>query len=73
MEQADAIRDESLLTPEETAKVLSVAEQTLAVWRCTKRVDLPYIKLGKKSIRYRKSDIERFLTDNTVRMDASQE
>jgi len=72
MEHADAIRDESLLTPEETANLLSVAEQTLAVWRCTKRVDLPYIKLGK-SVRYRKSDIECFLAENTVHMDASQE
>jgi hypothetical protein len=72
MKHEDVNHDESLLTPKETSIKLSVAEQTLAVWRCTKRVDLPYIKLGK-CIRYRKSDIERFLADNTVHIAPDQE
>ncbi len=33
---------------------------TLAVWACTKRYDLKFIKIGR-SVRYRKSDLDAFL------------
>ena len=35
-----------LLDTPETAEVLGVSPDTLAIWRCTKRYDLPYIKVG---------------------------
>jgi predicted DNA-binding transcriptional regulator AlpA len=38
----------------------------LAGWRCTKRYDLPFVKIGRV-IRYRESDIQNFLEQHTVR------
>ena len=52
---------ELLLTPRDVAKILGVTLQTLAVWRCEKRYNLPYIKVGRL-IRYLHSDIEEFST-----------
>ncbi len=49
-----------LLTPREVAKVLHTTYGCLAVWRCTRRYPLRFIKLGRK-IFYRKEDIQRFL------------
>jgi hypothetical protein len=51
--------DENLLDPEQAAKYLGVKPETLAVWRCTKRYDLPYIKVGR-CIRYRPADVKAF-------------
>lgn len=52
--------DDKLLTPKQAAEYLGVKENTLAVWRSTKRYDLPYIKIGK-SIRYKLSEIETYI------------
>ena len=52
---------EQLLTPRDVAKILGVTLQTLAVWRCEKRYNLPYVKVGRL-IRYLRSDIEEFIT-----------
>ena len=52
---------ELLLTPRDVAKILGVTLQTLAVWRCEKRYNLPYIKVGRL-IRYLRSDVEDFIT-----------
>jgi len=55
-----------LLTPRQAAQTLGVSAGTLAVWRCTRRYPaLRYVKVGSK-VRYRQSDIERFLTSRTV-------
>lgn len=48
------------LTPRQTAELLNVPEATLAVWRSTNRVVLPYFKLGSH-VRYRRSDLECFI------------
>ncbi|NPC57853.1 helix-turn-helix domain-containing protein [Caenimonas soli] len=48
------------LTPRQTAALLNVPEATLAVWRSTNRVVLPFFKLGHH-VRYRRSDLERFI------------
>lgn len=50
-----------LMTPEEVAEYLSVSVETLNVWRCTKRYNLPYIKAGRL-VRYREQDLETFVT-----------
>lgn len=51
-----------LLTAAQVASLLHLAPQTLAGWRC-RRPDrqLPYIKIGARSVRYRRRDIERWL------------
>lgn len=53
-----------LLTPEQTAVKLNIAEGTLSVWRCTGRYNLPYIKIGR-AVRYKESDIDLFINNRT--------
>lgn len=53
-----------LLTPLETATYLGVSERTLSVWRCTKRYDIPYIKVGRL-VKYRKTALDAFLCSRT--------
>lgn len=55
---------EKLLSRQETAKFLGVTEGTLAVWACTKRYELAYIKVGRL-VKYRYSDIIAFLEKRT--------
>ncbi len=52
-----------LLSRKEAAVYLGVAEQTLAIWKCTKRYDLPYVKIGKL-VKYKKSDLDAFIARN---------
>ncbi|CAN5476824.1 hypothetical protein BH10CYA1_BH10CYA1_61930 [soil metagenome] len=49
-----------LLTRREAAAFLGVSEQTLAIWACTKRYNLPVVKVGRLS-KYRSSDLEQFV------------
>ena len=56
------------INPKEAAKILGVSVDTLAVWRCTKRYPLTYIKMGRK-VFYRASDLEKFIESRTVMMD----
>mgnify|MGYP000589493510 CR=1 FL=1 len=50
-----------LMTPEEVATYLGLEVETLNVWRCTKRYNLPYSKIGRL-VRYRAEDVEAFVT-----------
>lgn len=49
-----------LLTRRQAAAYLGIAEQTLAVWKCTKRYFIPCIKIGRL-VRYRKADLDAFI------------
>ena len=49
-----------LLTVQEAAKYLGVAKQTLDVWRCSKRYNLPFLKVGR-IVRYKRADLDRWL------------
>jgi len=51
----------NLMTPEEVAEYLGLEVETLNVWRCTKRYNLPYSKIGRL-VRYRAEDVEAFVT-----------
>lgn len=53
-----------LLTEEQTAAYLGVEPATLAVWRCKKRYDLPYVKVGRL-VRYLERDIAAFVAKRT--------
>lgn len=57
--------DERYSDPEAT-KYLRLAEGTLAIWRCTKRYPIPYIKVGSR-VFYWKRDLDAFLESQTVR------
>lgn len=50
----------NLMTPKEVADYLGVSTETLNVWRCTKRYNLPYIKAGRL-VRYRVEDLDQFV------------
>lgn len=52
--------NEGLCTPVEASQILGVTTHTLAVWRCEKRYNLPYVKVGRL-VRYRRSDITDFI------------
>lgn len=50
----------NLLTPTQTANSLGVTVGTLAVWRCTARYPLPFVKIGSR-VRYRAADVDAFI------------
>jgi excisionase family DNA binding protein len=53
-----------MLTTKEAAEYLGIKPQTLSVWRCTGRYDLPAVKIGR-CLRYRKSDLDKFIDRRT--------
>jgi hypothetical protein len=55
--------NDDLLTPREAAHLLRMAPATLAIWRCRKRYELNYLKVGRKVL-YRRSDVEAFLVSS---------
>lgn len=56
--------DDQLLNSKQAADYLGIAVETLNVWRCTKRYDLPYIKVGRL-VKYRQSALDAFLESRT--------
>jgi excisionase family DNA binding protein len=53
-----------LLTRREAAAYLGISEQTLAIWKCSARYDLPVIKVGRL-VKYRRSELDAFLSRHT--------
>lgn len=60
----ETIQTEKLLSRREASAFLGLTEGTLAVWACTKRYELPYVKVGRL-VKYRYSDIITFLEKRT--------
>ena len=54
-----------LLNNDQAAAYIGVTPRTLEVWRCTKRHQIPYIKVGRL-VKYRKSALDAFLDQQTV-------
>ena len=65
MELVKKNRSVTLLTPGDVADRLGIGVDTLSAWRCLKRYDLPWIRVGRL-IRYRPEDVEAFLASRTV-------
>ena len=55
----------ALVSPTDAAAMLGVTVATLAIWRCTRRYPLPYVKVGR-SVKYRAADLEEFILSRTV-------
>ena len=60
--------DKPAVTPatignEDAAHYLGISPSTLATWRSTREVDVPYVRLGR-CIRYRRADLDAFLAAN---------
>jgi hypothetical protein len=53
-----------LLSAKDAAKRLHTTCGTLAVWRCTRRKKLAFVKLGGGRIFYRPDDIEAFIAES---------
>lgn len=53
-----------LLNTEEAAAVLGLKASTLRTWRCTKAVDIQFVKIGAAA-RYRKADLLRYIDEHT--------
>jgi excisionase family DNA binding protein len=53
-----------LLTTPQAAHILGIKPNTLENWRCTKRVLVPHVKVGR-SIRYRQADLQKFIEDRS--------
>lgn len=65
MAEALDFSNDDFIEPSEAAKILHVKAATLAVWRSTKRYNLPYYKSGRWVL-YRRSECHKFLQDNRV-------
>ena len=48
----------NLISSKSAAKRINIAPQTLAQWRTNRRVDIPYVKLGRR-VMYRQSDLDQ--------------
>lgn len=64
-EQEKALPDRVLFDEKQAAAFLDLAPNTLAVWRCTKRHDLPFVRVGRL-VKYRRSDLVAWIERNTV-------
>ena len=55
-----------LWTPEETAKYLGLSSaEVLAIWRCTKKYNLPYVHVGGK-IMYDPDSVRKWVASRTT-------
>jgi excisionase family DNA binding protein len=54
-----------LLTTDDVAAMTGLSPETLAQWRWLKK-EIPFVRLGKKCVRYRQSDIDAWLAKRLV-------
>ncbi len=59
------LKANGLLTNDEAAAYIGVTPRTLEVWRCTKRNNIAYIKVGRL-VKYRQKSLDDFLMSRTV-------
>lgn len=60
MQSPSTIKSDVLVTTDEAARILDLKPSTLTNWRCTKRVNIPYVKIGGRHVRYRMGDLMAF-------------
>lgn len=56
--------NDPLLNPNAAAEYLGVSKDTLSVWRCVGRYNIPFVKVGRL-VKYRKSALDAFLDRRT--------
>lgn len=66
--RANALKD--LLSRKEAAQYLGVSENTLAIWKCTGRYQLPCVKIGRL-VKYRRADLDAFIERNVFVKEAA--
>lgn len=55
---------DELMTTQQAAEFLGLKPSTLHVWKCTKRYNLPSIKVGRL-VKYKKADLLQFIENNS--------
>lgn len=55
----------ALMRPSEVAEQLNVTIATLESWR-SRGGPLPFVRLSGRAVRYRQSDVDAFIAQNTV-------
>jgi len=60
------MKREELLTIEETADWLAISKPTL--WRMIRRGEIPVVKIARRTIRIKLSDIENYIEQNYGKM-----
>ncbi len=59
--------EEHLLTTEQAADYMGLRPATLETWRWSRGSDgPPYVRLSRRAVRYRRSDLDAWLRENTV-------
>lgn len=61
----------TLLTASEVAEILQVSPRTLASWRANNPDDLPFVRIGDRTVRYRRDDVEDFIAFQDIEDDNS--
>jgi len=64
-EQEGLVDTEGLMDTCHAAKYLGLSKHTLLEWRKTRRVEVPYVKMGF-AVRYRRADLDAWIAKNTV-------
>ena len=67
----DALPHSALLGEAETAEILSIKRETLTTWRHTRKVDIPFCKIGR-CVKYRAGDVRQFIQANMQRSSVSE-
>lgn len=60
-----------LMDTTKAAEYLGISPTTLTTWRCTRQVDVPFVKVGRV-IRYTEADLGRFVEQNRVGGEAAE-
>jgi excisionase family DNA binding protein len=60
-----------LLTTDDVAEMTGLSPDTLAQWRWLKK-EIPFVRLGKKCVRYRQSDIDAWVEKRLVSVTSGQ-
>lgn len=58
-----------LLRVEDIAEITGLSVETLAQWR-SQRKGIPFVKLSRNCVRYRQADLDEWLNERIVRVEA---
>ena len=58
-----------LLRVEDVAEITGLSVETLAQWR-SQRKGIPFVKLSRNCVRYRQADLDEWLNERIVRVEA---
>ncbi len=53
-------------TSAEAAKYIGLTPGDMKVRRCRGTLPIPYLKTGKRGVRYKKEDLDKFIAERTI-------